>query len=88
MKFECISSSDEEIKLKMKDYPDDYGAENPSIPHKFEVYRKMDFTSDRKRMSILLKDPIDGKIKLLVKGADSVIKERLDPEQQDSSVDK
>jgi phospholipid-translocating ATPase len=38
----------------------------------------MDFNSDRKRMSVLLKDPIDGKIKLMIKGADSIIKERLD----------
>ena len=38
----------------------------------------MEFNSDRKRMSVLLKDPVDGKIKLLIKGADSIIKERLD----------
>jgi len=38
----------------------------------------MDFTSDRKRMSILIKDPVDGKCKLLVKGADSIIMGRLD----------
>ena len=38
----------------------------------------MDFTSDRKRMSVLITDPNDGKIKLLVKGADSIIKSRLD----------
>lgn len=28
-------------------------------------------------MSVLIKDPNDGKIKLLVKGADSIIKARL-----------
>lgn len=38
----------------------------------------MDFNSDRKRMSILVKDPDDGLYKLYVKGADSIIKERLD----------
>jgi len=38
----------------------------------------MDFDSDRKRMSVLLKDESDGKIKLLIKGADSIIKGRLD----------
>ena len=26
----------------------------------FVVYRRMEFTSDRKRMSVLLKDPKDG----------------------------
>lgn len=44
----------------------------------FEVLRKMEFNSDRKRMSVLLKDPIDGKLKLYIKGADSIIKDRLD----------
>jgi phospholipid-translocating ATPase len=44
----------------------------------YQVYRKMDFNSDRKRMSVLLKDSVDGKIKLLIKGADSIIKSRLD----------
>lgn len=41
----------------------------------------MEFNSDRKRMSILLRDPDDGFFKLYVKGADSIIKERLDPKQ-------
>ena len=36
----------------------------------FEVLRKMEFNSDRKRMSVLLKDPIDGKLILFIKGAD------------------
>jgi magnesium-transporting ATPase (P-type) len=44
----------------------------------FDVYRRMEFSSDRKRMSILIRDPTDKKIKLYVKGADSVILERLD----------
>jgi magnesium-transporting ATPase (P-type) len=38
----------------------------------------MEFNSDRKRMSVLLRDPNDGKIKLYIKGADSIIKDRLD----------
>ena len=37
----------------------------------------MEFNSDRKRMSILVKDPEDGLYKLYCKGADSIIKERL-----------
>ena len=41
----------------------------------------MEFNSDRKRMSILLKDPLDGHYKLLTKGADSIIKSRLDTNQ-------
>jgi magnesium-transporting ATPase (P-type) len=38
----------------------------------------MEFNSDRKRMSILIRDPEDKKIKLYTKGADSIIKSRLD----------
>ena len=41
----------------------------------------MEFNSDRKRMSVLIKDPTDGKIRLLIKGADSIIKDRLDYSQ-------
>ena len=52
----------------------------------FEVFRRMDFNSDRKRMSIVLKDPLDGHYKLYCKGADSIIKERLDPRQIDQDM--
>ena len=38
----------------------------------------MEFSSDRKRMSILVKDPADGLYKLYMKGADSIVKSRLD----------
>ena len=44
----------------------------------FQVLSRMDFTSERRRMSILVKDPRDHHLKLYVKGADDVIKERLD----------
>lgn len=46
----------------------------------------MEFNSDRKRMSIILKDPHDGLIKLYCKGADSIIKSRLDPLQIDKNL--
>lgn len=38
----------------------------------------MEFNSDRKRMSVLLRDPNDGKIKLWMKGADSIMLSRID----------
>jgi magnesium-transporting ATPase (P-type) len=38
----------------------------------------MEFSSDRKRMSIVIKDPKDNHYKLYIKGADSIIKDRLD----------
>ena len=41
----------------------------------------MEFNSDRKRMSVLLKDKLDGQYKLLIKGADSIILDRLDNSQ-------
>lgn len=46
----------------------------------------MEFNSDRKRMSILVKDPEDGHYKLYCKGADSIIKERLEQEQIDHDM--
>jgi len=49
----------------------------------FEVFRRIEFNSDRKRMSIVLRDPEDGHYKLYCKGADSIIKERLDEEAID-----
>jgi phospholipid-translocating ATPase len=47
----------------------------------FEVLNILDFNNDRKRMSVIIR--MNAKIVLFCKGADSVIKERLDP----SSVD-
>ena len=43
----------------------------------FRIHRLIEFSSDRKRMSILVQDPSDGYYKLYCKGADSAIKERL-----------
>ena len=43
----------------------------------------MDFTSERRRMSILVRDPKDEHLKLYVKGADDVIRERLEIDSQD-----
>ena len=51
-----------------------------NTPLRFELFRRVEFNSDRKRMSILIKDPEDGKIKLYVKGADSIVMDRLDKE--------
>uniref|UniRef100_A0A4W3HJ34 Phospholipid-transporting ATPase n=1 Tax=Callorhinchus milii TaxID=7868 RepID=A0A4W3HJ34_CALMI len=44
----------------------------------YQVLAMLDFNSDRKRMSVILRDP-DGNIKLYCKGADTVIYERLHP---------
>ena len=68
MNFDCLNSTDQEIIMKAP-----LKGANKNQEHTFEVFRKMDFNSDRKRMSVLLRDPTDGKIKLLIKGADSII---------------
>ena len=49
-----------------------HGCENS-----YEVLKLIEFNSDRKRMSLLIKDPSDGLIKMYIKGADSIIEERL-----------
>ncbi|XP_072292314.1 phospholipid-transporting ATPase IC-like, partial [Eucyclogobius newberryi] len=45
----------------------------------YEMLALLDFNSDRKRMSIILRFP-DGRIRLYCKGADTVIYERLAPD--------
>ncbi|XP_076276279.1 ATPase phospholipid transporting 8A1 isoform X1 [Lasioglossum baleicum] len=45
---------------------------------RYEILNVIEFTSARKRMSVIVKAP-DGKIKLFCKGADSMIYERLCP---------
>jgi magnesium-transporting ATPase (P-type) len=47
---------------------------------RFMIERRMEFTSTRKRMSILVLDPRDHRYKLYVKGADSEIQKRLKAE--------
>jgi magnesium-transporting ATPase (P-type) len=54
--------------------------------HHFQIKRRMQFTSDRKRMSVLVKDPTNGHFKLFIKGADTTIEERLDPDDNDAEL--
>lgn len=48
---------------------------------RYEVLHVLEFTSTRKRMSVIVKTP-EGKLKLMVKGADNVIFERLSKTSQ------
>ena len=48
----------------------------------------MAFTSDRRRMSILVRDPTDNTIKLFIKGADSIIQERVTGKKLNDETDK
>jgi magnesium-transporting ATPase (P-type) len=75
--FKCTYNGDE--ILKMKGIYNSRDCEETE--YKFEILRKMDFNSDRKRMSVLLRDPNDGKLKLLMKGADSIMLDRVDQKQ-------
>ena len=79
MDFKCLESSVEYIKLTMKE-------DAKEVEKEYAKFISMDFTSDRKRMSVLIRDPADNKLKLLVKGADSIILERLDKKAQSDEM--
>lgn len=49
---------------------------------RFEVLNVLEFTSERKRMSVIVRCP-DGRIKILLKGADSVVQDRLSSEGEE-----
>jgi phospholipid-transporting ATPase len=56
------------------------------VPEQYEILNVLEFTSDRKRMSVIARTPA-GKIKLYCKGADTVIYERLLAGQDEMAVD-
>jgi len=78
------------IKRSLIELPDPSGLELQEEPEfverSFELIRRMDFNSDRKRMSIVVRDQEDGLVKLYCKGADNVILERLDFKQTDQHL--
>lgn len=50
---------------------------------RWKLLNVLEFNSDRKRMSVIVEDPFDGKIKLFCKGADTMIYDRLADGQDD-----
>ncbi len=48
----------------------------------FKVLASLEFTSSRKRASVIVKDPRDGKIKVYIKGADTVVYELMDEQSK------
>eukprot|EP01132_Coremiostelium_polycephalum_P007601 gene7601-9346_t len=52
----------------------------------YDLLAMMEFTSDRRRMSILLRDPTSGQVVLYSKGADSIMMERLSDSAKSSSL--
>ena len=47
----------------------------------YDILNVIEFTSARKRMSVIVRTPT-GQIKVLIKGADNVIYERMAPNQE------
>ncbi|XP_067374937.1 probable phospholipid-transporting ATPase IA isoform X4 [Channa argus] len=56
--------------------PDSVILEMPGTEEKYELLHVLEFTSTRKRMSVIMRTP-SGKIRLYCKGADTVIYDRL-----------
>ena len=52
----------------------------------FELLQNIEFSSDRKRESVLVKEVDSGLYKLYIKGADSIIKERLSKESNKKEI--
>ena len=51
----------------------------------YDILNVIEFTSARKRMSVIVRSP-SGQIKVLIKGADNVIYERMAPNQEFKGV--
>jgi len=49
---------------------------------KYDILHVLEFNSDRKRMSVIVREPT-GKLKLLIKGADSMIEKRLTKDEKE-----
>ncbi|KAL6948829.1 hypothetical protein ACO0QE_001303 [Hanseniaspora vineae] len=72
--FVMVSKNSNVITIKT--YPS--GFDKPPVTEEFEVLNVIEFNSDRKRMSVLVKARAEPeKVLLLCKGADNVILERL-----------
>eukprot|EP01116_Phalansterium_solitarium_P004039 TRINITY_DN1491_c0_g1_i2.p1 TRINITY_DN1491_c0_g1~~TRINITY_DN1491_c0_g1_i2.p1 ORF type:complete len:1331 (+),score=449.05 TRINITY_DN1491_c0_g1_i2:287-4279(+) len=84
------SSPDEEALVEASNHlgyvfvartPTEVVVRNPEGVHEhYQLLNMIEFTSSRKRMSVVCRCP-DGRIKVFVKGADTVIYERLGPDQ-------
>jgi magnesium-transporting ATPase (P-type) len=81
--FELVN--DKPLSIKVKEQylqpsdPSGILIKDTIVDREYEVFKIIGFNSDRKRMSIIVRDPDDGLIKLYCKGADSIIIDRLDP---------
>ncbi|KAJ3450633.1 putative phospholipid-transporting atpase [Anaeramoeba flamelloides] len=58
------------------------------IKRQYELIKTLNFTSDRKRMSVLIKEIGTQEIYLFIKGADDEIFKRLDPQTDEALLEK
>jgi phospholipid-translocating ATPase len=84
--FEFMEATDKIIKIKVLKGSGMTDKHGETESREYIIHKKIPFTSGRARMSLLFTDPDDGKVKLFIKGADSKIKERLDPKQNSEEV--
>ncbi|OQV25849.1 putative phospholipid-transporting ATPase IA [Hypsibius exemplaris] len=68
------------ISVRVRSRADNRGGEPKYDVLNYELLEVLEFTSERKRMSVLVRTP-EGRILLMCKGADSVICDRLAPHQ-------
>ena len=73
--YEYIFGNDEVLKIQTKTKQEGIWIDEDVL--EMRIIRIMEFSSERKRMSILVHDKSDGMYKLYCKGADNVIIERL-----------
>ena len=84
--FEFLEANEARSIIKLYKRSGMLNGEETEITKEYKIHKKVLFDSERKRMSILFTDPDDGHIKLFIKGADSIIKDRLSKEFIDQKV--
>lgn len=80
--YEYIFGNDEVLKIQTKTNQEGIWVDEDIL--EMRIIRIVEFSSERKRMSILVHDKSDGMYKLYCKGADNVIIERLNEELKGS----
>ena len=69
-------SVDNILEIQISKYPREKGNPDKTEVLEFELLNILEFDSDRKRMSAIVKCP-NGEIKVMCKGADSVLMKRI-----------
>ena len=80
--YEYIFGNDELLKIQTKTKQEGIWVDEDIL--EMRIIRIVEFSSERKMMSILVHDKSDGMYKLYCKGADNVVIERLKEELEGS----